>query len=222
MLQGNAVEAAPGKGSPGLVAQDEVWREVLKLAVAVEYMLHQAVRALCEGKVELAAGVEAQERNIDRWEIRIEKECLRILALYAPVASDLRRMVSALKLRADLERVSDLAAKIARKSRRSCRDSAAPPIPASLYILARMATDTFSEVVAALGKDDALAARAVIAGDKVIDQQCQAVFREFKSSLRHDPELVTPMLRLVNSARNLKRITDHSASIAEAIVYIKG
>jgi phosphate transport system protein len=212
----------PSNRRPGLVAQEEVWGEVVELAAAVESMLNQAVQALCEGSADLSAAIKAQERRIDEWEVRIEKECLRILALYEPLASDLRRTVSVLKVRADLERVSDLATKIARRSKRSIRDSAAPPIPASLDNLARMATCAFSEVVAALGKVDALAARSAIASDKEIDRQCRAVLRELKSSLRQHPEWVRPLLRLVNSARNLERIGDHTVNIAEAIVYIKG
>jgi phosphate transport system protein len=224
MSQGNEGESVPGPSNrrPGLVAQEEVWGEVLELAAAVESMLNQAVQALCEGSADLAAAIKAQERRIDEWEVRIEKECLRILALYDPVASDLRRMVSVLKVRADLERVSDLATKIARRSKRSLQDSAAPPIPASLDNLARMATCAFSEVVTALRTVDAVAARSAIANDKEIDGQCRVVLRELKSSLRHHPEWITPLLRLVNSARNLKRIGDHTVTIAEAIVYIKG
>jgi phosphate transport system protein len=212
----------PSNRRPGLVAQEEVWGEVVELAAAVESMLNQAVQALCEGSADLSAAIKAQERRIDEWEVRIEKECLRILALYEPLASDLRRTVSVLKVRADLERVSDLATKIARRSKRSIRDSAAPPIPASLDNLARMATCAFSEVVAALGKVDAVAARSAIASDKEINRQCRVVLRELKSSLRQHPEWVRPLLRLVNSARNLERIGDHTVNIAEAIVYIKG
>ena len=213
---------ATANRGPGLAAQDEVWGEVLKLAAAVEYTLHQAVQVLCEGRAELAAAVKAQERNIDGREVRIEKECIRVLALYEPLASDLRRMVSVLKLRGDLERVSDLATKIARRSKRSLQDSAAPPIPASLHILARMATDAFSEVVAALGKVDAVAARATIAGHEEIDRQYRVALRELKDSLRHHPEWIKQLLRLVNSARNLERIDDHTVKIAEAIIFIKG
>jgi phosphate transport system protein len=194
----------------------------LKLATAVEFMLDHAVQSLCEGGGDLAATVKARERQIDEWEVRIEKECLRILALYEPVASDLRRMVSVLKLRADLERVGDLATKIAKRSKRSLRDSAAPPVPASLCVLARIANDAFSAVVSAMGKVDAVAARAAIAGELEIDRQCRVVLRELRNSLRNHPEWVTPLLRLVNSARNLERVGDHTVKIAEAIVYING
>ena len=118
--------------------------------------------------------------------------------------------------------MSDLATKIARRSERSRRDSAAPPVPASLEILAKMVTDAFSEVVVALGKDDAVAARTAIAGDEEIDRQFRMVSRALKDSLRHQPERVTSFLRLVNTARNLERIGDHTVNIAEAILYIKG
>jgi phosphate transport system protein len=224
MSQQNVGEAVSGPANRrrGLAAQDEVWGEVLKLAAVVESMLRQAVQALCEGRAELAAAVKAQKRIIDGWEVRIEKDCLCVLVLYEPLASDLRRMVSVLKLRAHLQRVSDLATKIARRSKRSLRDSAASAIPPSLDILARMATDAFSEVVAALGRGDTIVARAVIAGDEEIDRQYRAVLGELKDSLRHQPERVTPLLRLINSARSLERIGDHAVSIAEAIVFIKG
>ncbi len=205
-----------------MAALDEIWCEVLRLAAAVESMLQEAAQALCEGRAELATALEAQERSVDGWEVRIEKECLLVLALHEPLASDLRRIVSVLKVRADLERVSDLATKIARRSARSYATSAGPPVPHSLEVLARMATDAFSEVVAALGKDDAIAARAAIAGDEEIDRQYRIVTKELTDSLRSQPERVTPLIRLMNSARNLERVGDHSVKIAEAILYIKG
>ena len=224
MPSGNEGEAKLERANPrrGLAAQDEIWADVRKLAAAVETTLRQAAQVLCEGRAELAATVKAQERSINAWEVRIEKECLCVLALYEPLASDLRRIVSVLKLRAELERVSDLARKIARRSVRSLRDSAAIPIPDSLDNLARMATDAFSEVVTAMSKDDAVAARAAIVGDEEIDRQCRVVLRTLKDSIQLQPEQVTPLLRLVNSARNLERIGDHTVKIAEAIVYIKG
>ena len=224
MSQRNVSEALPRPTfrRRGLAALDEIWGEVLQLAAAVESMLWEAAQALCEGRVELAAAVKAQQRSIDRWEVRIEKKCLLALALYEPLASDLRRIVSVLKLRADLERVSNLATKVARRSARSCRDAPAPPIPPSLEVLARMATDAFSEVVAALREDDAIAARAAIAGDEKIHRQYRMVSSELTDSLRGQPEQLTPLLRQINTARNLKRVGDQTVKIAAAIVFIKG
>jgi phosphate transport system protein len=224
MSQRNVSEALPRPPNRrrGVAALDKIWGEILQLAATVDSMLREAVQALCEGRVELTAGVKAQERSIDAWEVRIEKECMVVLALHEPVASDLRRTLAVLKLRAALEQISDLAAKVAQRSARSCPEAPASPIPDSLELLARMVADAFSEAVVALGTDDAVAARSVIAGDENIDRQCRMVSRTLKDEIRQQPERVTPLLRLINSARNLKRIGDHTVNIAEAIIKIKG
>jgi len=100
-------------------------------------MLDQAVQALCEGRADLVAPVKAGEREVNGWEVRIERECFRILALYEPVASDLRRTVSVLRIKGDLERVGDLATKLAKRARRHTKDLQDAPIPDSLAALAR-------------------------------------------------------------------------------------
>ncbi len=151
----------------------------------------------------------------------LKRVASRPIALYEPVATDLRRMVSILRLRADLEHIGDLATKIAKRSKRYFEDSLVPPIPASLVILAVAVTVAFSEVSGALSKDDAAAARSVISGEEEVDRQHALVLRELKNSLRHHPEQVKPLLRLMNSARNLKRISDHIVNLAEAIVFIR-
>jgi phosphate transport system protein len=222
MQHENRDQALPGPvNRHALAAQIELWGEVMKLASTVDSMLQQAVEVLCEGRPELAAEVRAQERNINGWEVRLEEKCLRALALYAPVASDLRRMVCALRLLAHLERVGDLAKKIAKRSKRFFEDSSAPPIPTSLIILATAVADAFSEVITALSKDDDDAVRAIVTSEEEINRQCQLVLKELKDSIRHQPDQATAWLSLMNSARNLERIGDHAVSIAEAIVYIK-
>src|SRR5262245_17169952 len=75
-----------------------LWSEVLKLAAVVEDALGQSVRALCDGRADLAAEVKRQKRVVDRWEVEIERECVRVLALHQPVASDLRRVAAVLKI----------------------------------------------------------------------------------------------------------------------------
>src|SRR4051812_49531520 len=86
-----------------------LWGGVLKLAAVVEDALNRSVRALCDGRADLADDVRLGERVVDRWEAQIERECLKVLALHQPVASDLRRVASVLKISGDLERMGDLA-----------------------------------------------------------------------------------------------------------------
>src|SRR5438270_12582726 len=73
-----------------------LWGGVLKLAAVVEETLNRSVRALCDGRADLAAEVRGEERAVDHWEARIERDCLKVLALHQPVASDLRRLPAAL------------------------------------------------------------------------------------------------------------------------------
>ncbi len=93
-----------------------LWENVLKLAAVVETALSTSVKALCDGRADLAAEVKGGESSINAWEVRIERDCLRILALHQPVASDLRRVAAVLKINGDLERMADLADHIASRA----------------------------------------------------------------------------------------------------------
>ena len=79
-----------------------LWSEVLKLAAVVEDSLNQSIHALCDGRIELADEIRHQKPAVDRWEVQIERECVRVLALHQPVASDLRRVAAVLKINGDL------------------------------------------------------------------------------------------------------------------------
>src|SRR5262249_30722212 len=100
---------------------DDLWTEVLNLAALTRRTLTASVRALCEDNTdltELIAEVKSVEADINRRDVGIERECLRLLALYEPVASDLRRVATALRVNGQLERIGDLAAHIAKRSKK--------------------------------------------------------------------------------------------------------
>ncbi len=84
-----------------------LWSEVLKLAAVVEDALNQSVHGLCDGRVELARELKHQKKAVDQWEVQIERECVRVLALHQPVASDLRRVAAVLKINGDLEHLGN-------------------------------------------------------------------------------------------------------------------
>lgn len=113
-----------------------LWAELLKLAAVVEDALNKSIHALCDGHVELAESLKNQKREMDRWEIQIERECVRVLALHQPVASDLRRVTTVLKINGDLERLCGLARHIAKRVKKLTDDPAAFPIPQALENLA--------------------------------------------------------------------------------------
>jgi phosphate transport system protein len=200
---------------------EALWTEILKLAAVVEVSITTSVRALCDGRADLAAQVTGEERSIDNWEVRIERDCLRVLALHQPVASDLRRVAAVLKINSDLERMGDLAEHIANRVGKLAANAQAMPIPQQMETMATEVVSQVRDSLDALAKADAGQARAVIAGDRQINQHRRAVLKELKQAIRREPERVTTWLRLINTARNLERIADHATNIAEAVVYLK-
>jgi phosphate transport system protein len=200
---------------------EALWENVLKLAAVVETALSNSVKALCDGRTDLAAEVKGGENAINDWEVRIERDCLRVLALHQPVASDLRRVAAILKINGDLERIADLADHIANRSRKLATKVPPVPIPAQLEAMAREAVNQVHDALNALVKSDTELARQVISADKSVDRLRQAVLKELKNAIRETPDRLNTWLRLINTARNIERVADHATNIAEAVIYLK-
>ena len=198
-----------------------LWSEVLKLAAVVEDTLSQGIHALCDGRVELAEELKRQKRTMDRWGIQIERECVRVLALHQPVASDLRRVAAVLKINDDLERLCDLARDIAKRVKKLTVDPEASPIPQPLENLALLALSQIRDSLDALTQSNVSQAQAVIAADQQVDLDYRAIQKQLRFEIVRNPERLNTWLRLVNTARNLERIADHAAKIAESVIYLK-
>jgi phosphate transport system protein len=198
-----------------------LWSEVLKLAAVVEDTLNQSIQGLCDGRVELAHELKGRKRTVDRWEVQIERECVRVLALHQPVASDLRRVAAILKINGDLERLCDLARHIAKRVKKLAADPQAFPIPQTLENLALEALSQIHASLDALTQSNVSRAQAVIAADQGVDRNYRAVQKQLKAEIIRNPDRIDTWLRLVNTARNLERIADHAAKIAESVIYLK-
>jgi phosphate transport system protein len=198
-----------------------LWGGVLKLAAVVEDALNRSIDALRDGRVDLAGQVYRAEQDVDSWELQIERECLKILALHQPVASDLRRVAAVLKISGELERMGDLARHIAKRVKKLADDPLAFPIPPALESLAVESLMLVHGCLDALTQCNTSLARDVIATDPRIDRQYRSVLKGLKQSVREHPDRIDNWLRLINTARNLERIADHSTNIAEAVIYLK-
>jgi phosphate transport system protein len=206
--------------SHSLREQDALWREFLGLASSVVEALEKSVLAVCDGRFDLIADLEKEEDLADCQEVQIEVECLRILARYEPVASDLRRMATVLKVNRDWERIADLALRVARRARKLSRLPDTLSMPEPLKKLARDVLAQVRSCLGALAAVDGEAARRVIAGDHAIDEQYRTLRSEFKAALSLHPEQLDAWLLLINTARNLERIADHASGIAQTVVYL--
>ena len=129
-----------------------LWAEVLKLAAVVEDALNRSIHAIRDGRVELAKELKHQKLAMDRWEVQIERECVRVLALHQPVASDLRRVTTVLKINGDLERLCYLARHIAKRVKKLATDPDAFPIPEHLENLAISALSQIRDSLDALAQ----------------------------------------------------------------------
>lgn len=201
---------------------ERLWTDLLRVAAVVENALSHSVDIILDQRSELTNDVIDDERQIDRWEVRIEEKCLTILALHQPVASDLRRVAAVLKLNSLMERLSDLASHIAIRARKLNNADIAPDLPPEFEILARCSLEMLSESLDALAKGDSTKARNLLSGSRyaTIERQRNLVRRQMKAAIRADIDSFDTALRLINIARNFKRVAEHSLDIAVETVYL--
>jgi phosphate transport system protein len=198
---------------------DNLQRDLLALAGSVEEAIAKATRALQEREPALAQEVVEGDNAIDQEENHVEEACLKMLALHQPVAVDLRRIVSALKINSDLERMADLAEDIAE---RGAHLAQLPDIPVSskLQRMTDVTTAMVRQSLDAFVNLDPRLARVVCRLDDEVDRYNTDIIEELIQVMQKSPELVEPGLSMFSAVRHLERIADHATNIAEDVVYL--
>jgi phosphate transport system protein len=200
--------------------QEVLWREFLAMARAVVESLAKGVDAICDGRLEVIPEVKDAEEKSDREEVRIEQECMRILALYEPVASDLRRLATIMKVSRDWERIADVAARIAGRARKLARKAGDLAAPEALKALARDVLARVRDSYDALARCDAGRARTLIETDRSIDRQYRRLRKSLKEEMRQGTPHFAACFQWLGTARNLERVADHATEIAQMTVYL--
>jgi phosphate transport system protein len=197
----------------------ELHKDLLSMCSAVEDMIHRAVDQLSEPSLDEARRLIAQDTEIDRWDVRIEESCLKILALHQPVAIDLRRITAVLKISGELERVADLAVNIAE---RACGvlDGASVTVPDRLKDMAARAVEMLHRSIDAYVELDSQKARQVIAEDDTIDDANRTLIAELIRYMHQQPDRLDSLLHLFSAVRQVERVADHATNIAEDVVYL--
>ena len=198
---------------------EELKRSLLALCARVEEQVHNAVQAMLNRDEDLAVAVEQRDTEIDHREIEIEEDCLKILALYQPVAVDLRFLVAALKINSDLERIGDLAVNIARKARAL---SHLPELttPFDLGGMSAKSEAMLHDSIDALVNLDARLAKDVCGRDDAVDKMKREIRVAAEGMIQQNPENTQPLMRVMAAARNLERIADCATNIAEDVIYM--
>ena len=198
---------------------EAVKSQLLDMGSLVEKVSNQAITALQERNTELSAGVHELDLTIDQQEVKIEEECLKILALHQPVATDLRVVVCVMKVNNDLERMGDLAINIAERA--SYLSSHEPlGVPLDFHRMAELAREMVKESLSALLNLDTDLARKVLAKDDEVDEINRQMFEILEEIMLKDPTTIRRAIHLLSASRHLERIADLATNIAEDVVFL--
>src|SRR5262245_26553836 len=194
-------------------------REILAQSSQVEEMIAKACRALVDRRTDLMSEVLASEAHINAREVRIEEECLKILALHQPVAVDLRRTATVLKINTELERIADLAVNIAERTS-ALAEHPEFEIPDKLERMSHRATDMVHDALDAFVDLDVAAAREVCRRDEEVDTLNRQVIDELYDTMQSHSEMVEPAMHVFSISRHVERIADCATNIAEDVIYL--
>jgi phosphate transport system protein len=192
---------------------------ILRLGTLVEEAISKSITALINRDTSLAQRVIANDSEIDAMEVEVEEECLKMLALYQPVAADLRFVVAALKINNDLERMGDLARNIAK---RVTQLEGGDPydLPPEIRTMATQAQEMVRQCLDAVVKRDPTLARQVREEDDIVDEARQRIQRRVLQGIKDQPKNVENLLRINSVSKHIERIADMATNIAEDVVYM--
>ncbi|MFH0962888.1 MAG: phosphate signaling complex protein PhoU [Planctomycetota bacterium] len=199
---------------------DSLKKMILSLGALVEESLEKATRAVTSRDVRIADKVIESDSTIDQMEIDVEEECLKTLALYQPVAFDLRYVVAVLKINNDLERIGDLAVNIAEQAKFLSQEPPLKEITFDVAAQTKRVRSMLEHSLDALVNMDAELADSVRKTDDEVDVIHRGVYVDVESAIRAHPERVMPLVNMLNLSRHLERIADHAVNIAEDVIYM--
>src|SRR6186997_3381835 len=193
--------------------------ELLTVSSMVEDMIDKATQALTDRRFDLAGEVVKSDEYVDQHEVHVEEECLKMLALHQPVAVDLRRIATVMKVNNDLERIADLAVSIAQRAQ-AMDEFPAFPIPEPVARMVVLATQMVRGAMNAFVNMDSAGARRMIAMDRTVDQFNRDIITELQTLMQKRPEAVPAAVNCFSAVRHIERIADHATNIAEDVIYL--
>ncbi|MDA5094829.1 phosphate signaling complex protein PhoU [Aliiroseovarius sp. KMU-50] len=199
---------------------EEIQAHVMKMGGLVEEAIRQGAKSLKQRDEELAEQVRRGDKQIDAMDTLIQEECARLLALRQPIASDLRTVLTVMRIAANLERVGDYAKNMAKRTSVLVHMQ---PIDGASGAISRMSKEVqlmLSDVLDAYIRRDEELAQDVRHRDIEVDQMYNALFREFLTFMMEDPRNISSCMHLHFIAKNIERMGDHVTTIADQVIYL--
>jgi phosphate transport system protein len=192
---------------------------LLEMGGLAEESVRLSVKGIVDRDHDLIDRVMAGDEPINKLHIEVDNRCFTLLALYQPMAADLRTIVAAVKINTDLERVGDLAVNIAEAARRYASH---PPVKKLIDIprMATIAQTMLRDALDAFVRRDVELAQHVLNEDDRLDSLKTQIFRELLTYMLQDPSTIEPALDLILVSRHLERIGDHATNVAEDVIFI--
>ena len=191
---------------------------IAEMGGLAEVAIQEAMQALVNGDEELAAGVVERDLKLDRLESEVDELAVRVIALRAPMADDLREIIAALKIAGVVERIGDYAKNIAKRVGRIEGRNRFEPLTL-IPAMGELAAEMVHDVLTAFAARDPVMAREVIATDDRVDAFYDSIFRNLVSYMVENPATISSAAQLLFIARNIERIGDHATNVAEMVHY---
>lgn len=199
-------------------ALDQLRNDVAMMSSLTQRNFGNALKGLFERNDDLCNLVIAEDESIDQLEKQVDSEGVSLLTRFQPVASDLRQVVSAMKVSSNLERVADQAVNIARKARKLNQH---PPLTEVSWLepMCRQASELFADSIKTYMEGDVALAGSLKARDKQLDALDAQIASRLTDSMTQNPSRIADFLSLIFISRHLERVGDHATNIAEDTVY---
>jgi len=189
---------------------------IAEMGGLAEMAIQESMEALIKGDQDLADGVVKRDKKIDALESEVDKLSVRIIALRAPMADDLREVIAALKIAGVVERIGDYSKNIAKRVGKIEERKHFEPLTL-LPAMADIAAEMVHDVLTAYAARDPVLAREVIATDNKVDSFYNSIFRNVVSYMVENPATISSAAHILFVARNLERIGDHATNVAEMV-----
>ncbi len=192
--------------------------KVYRMADMSMEFIHNSVESLKNSDTKLAARVVESDSEMDRLEVEIDDDCIKILVTKQPAAIHLRMVLAFLKINTDLERIADLCTSIAKETLRLDGKPALKPL-IDIPRMADIAISMLKKCFRAFSEKNSALAKEVLAMDKQIDELNIQIYRELFSYITESPHIISGALGLIMVSKAMERIGDHAKNIAERVVY---
>ncbi len=189
---------------------------IAEMGGLAELAIQEALQALVKGDEELAQEVAKRDKKIDALELEVDKLAVRVIALRAPMADDLREVIAALKIAGVVERIGDYSKNIAKRVNKIEGRKHFEPLTL-LPAMGEVAAEMVHDVLTAYAARDPVMAREVIARDEKVDAFYDSIFRNLVSYMVENPATISSAAQLLFIARNIERIGDHATNVAEMV-----